>query len=154
MEARKRILAQLPMQSQILNPSPYLDLSLFSYDDKFISSVERPKTSGDYPIRWVAITCSRVSRVCVSRAWLNWNLLGCGKLIFLAPYILKELIHSMCFSTCLLQVFVSFLTWKLYRCSSDVDFYRYCLNWSVKNSENTPFNLASGISSSLFLSKN
>lgn len=52
LEARKRILAQLPMQSQILNPSPYLDLSLFSYNDKYISSVERPKTNGDYPIRF------------------------------------------------------------------------------------------------------
>ncbi len=35
----------------ILFFSPYLDLSLFSYDDKWISVMERPKACGDHPIR-------------------------------------------------------------------------------------------------------
>ena len=54
MEAVKRLLAQLPMSSQSYSPSPYLDLSLFSYDDKWISQVERPRSSGDYPIKFYA----------------------------------------------------------------------------------------------------
>lgn len=50
-EAVKRIVAQLPLSSQSFSPSPYLDLELFSYDEKWLSSLERPKTCGDYPIR-------------------------------------------------------------------------------------------------------
>nr|CAB3237485.1 DET1 homolog [Phallusia mammillata] len=51
-EAVKRLLSQLPIQSQSHSASPYLDLALFSYDDKWISPVERPKACGDYPIRF------------------------------------------------------------------------------------------------------
>nr|XP_039255218.1 DET1 homolog [Styela clava] len=53
-EAIKRLLAQLPVPAQSHNCSPYLDLSLFSYDDKWISSLERPKSCGDHPIRFYA----------------------------------------------------------------------------------------------------
>ena len=51
-EAVKRLLAQLPVSSQSHSPSPYLDLALFSYDDKWISQVERPRNIGDYPIKF------------------------------------------------------------------------------------------------------
>lgn len=51
-EAVKRILAQLPISAQSYSCSPYLDLNLFSYDDKWVSVMERPKTCGDYPIRY------------------------------------------------------------------------------------------------------
>lgn len=34
--------------------SPYLDLALFSYDDKWVSVMERPKACGDHPIRFYA----------------------------------------------------------------------------------------------------
>ena len=51
-EAVKRLLAQLPISSQSFSSSPYLDLSLFSYDDKWVSVMERPKTCGDHPIRY------------------------------------------------------------------------------------------------------
>uniref|UniRef100_H2ZPH2 DET1 homolog n=3 Tax=Ciona savignyi TaxID=51511 RepID=H2ZPH2_CIOSA len=51
-EAVKRLLVQLPIPAQLHSASPYLDLALFSYDDKWISAVERPKTSNDYPIRF------------------------------------------------------------------------------------------------------
>ncbi|XP_795871.1 DET1 homolog [Strongylocentrotus purpuratus] len=54
MEAVKRLLAQLPISSQSYSSSPYLDLSLFSYDDKWVSVMERPKACGDYPIRFYA----------------------------------------------------------------------------------------------------
>ena len=50
-EAVKRLLAQLPISSQSYSSSPYLDLSLFSYDDKWVSVMERPKACSDHPIR-------------------------------------------------------------------------------------------------------
>lgn len=51
-EATKRILAQLPISAQSFSSSPYLDLSLFSYDDKYISVMERPKACSEYAIRF------------------------------------------------------------------------------------------------------
>ena len=51
-EAVKRLLAQLPISAQSYSSSPYLDLSLFSYDDKWVSVMERPKACGDHPIRY------------------------------------------------------------------------------------------------------
>ncbi|GIY84243.1 DET1 homolog [Caerostris darwini] len=53
-EAVKRLLAQLPISSQSYSVSPYLDLGLFSYDDKWVSVMERPKACGDQPIRFYA----------------------------------------------------------------------------------------------------
>lgn len=53
-EAVRRLLGQLPISAQSYSGSPYLDLSLFSYDDKWVSVMERPKTCGDHPIRYVA----------------------------------------------------------------------------------------------------
>ena len=50
-EAVKRLLAQLPISGQSYSSSPYLDLFLFSYDDKWVSVMERPKACGDHPIR-------------------------------------------------------------------------------------------------------
>lgn len=50
-EAVKRLLAQLPISAQSYSSSPYLDLALFSYDDKWVSVMERPKACGDHPIR-------------------------------------------------------------------------------------------------------
>lgn len=52
-EAVRRLLGQLPISAQSYSGSPYLDLSLFSYDDKWVSVMERPKTCGDHPIRYV-----------------------------------------------------------------------------------------------------
>ncbi len=50
-EATRRLLGQIPVSSQCLSSSPYLDLSLFSYDDKWVSPIERPKHCGDNPIK-------------------------------------------------------------------------------------------------------
>ena len=50
-EAVKRLLAQLPINAQSFSSSPYLDLALFSYDEKWVSMMERPKACGDHPIR-------------------------------------------------------------------------------------------------------
>ncbi|XP_047004950.1 DET1 homolog [Schistocerca americana] len=51
-EATKRMLTQLPISAQSYSCSPYLDLSLFSYDDKWVSVMERPKACGEHPIRF------------------------------------------------------------------------------------------------------
>ncbi|XP_066141886.1 DET1 homolog isoform X2 [Euwallacea fornicatus] len=51
-EAIRRILAYLPISAQSYTTSPYLDYSLFSYDDKWISLMERPKQCGEHPIRF------------------------------------------------------------------------------------------------------
>ncbi|GIY16092.1 DET1 homolog [Caerostris extrusa] len=53
-EAIKRLLAQLPISCQSYSVSPYLDLALFSYDDKWVSVMERPKACGDHAIRFFA----------------------------------------------------------------------------------------------------
>ena len=50
-EATRRLLALLPISAQSYSCTPYLDLSLFSYDDKWISPMERPKGCGEHPIR-------------------------------------------------------------------------------------------------------
>jgi len=50
-EAVRRVLGQLPISAQSYSTSPYLDLSLYSYDDKWVSAMERPKACGDHPIR-------------------------------------------------------------------------------------------------------
>lgn len=51
-EATKRVLAQLPISAQSYSSSPYLDLTLFSFDDKWVSAMERPKPCGEHPIRY------------------------------------------------------------------------------------------------------
>ena len=56
-EAVRRLLGQLPISAQSYSGSPYLDLSLFSYDDKWVSVMERPKTCGDHPIRCFSSGC-------------------------------------------------------------------------------------------------
>ena len=51
LEATRRLLAHLPVSSQSFSASPYLDVALFHYDDKWISSLERPKPCGDNPVK-------------------------------------------------------------------------------------------------------
>ena len=48
---RKRVLAQLPISAQSYTATPYLDLSLFSYDEKWVSVMERPKACGEQAIQ-------------------------------------------------------------------------------------------------------
>lgn len=51
-EATKRLLAQLPISAQSYSTSPYLDMTLFAFDDKWVSALERPKACSEYPIRF------------------------------------------------------------------------------------------------------
>ncbi|KAF7732136.1 acid phosphatase det1 [Apophysomyces ossiformis] len=46
-EALKRLAADLPRAPQSSIDSPYFDLSLFSYDDKLLNWVDRPRTTSD-----------------------------------------------------------------------------------------------------------
>jgi de-etiolated-1 len=61
-EAVRRVLAQLPISAQSYSTSPYLDLALYSYDDKWVSAMERPKACGDHPIRY-AYWCGEYGRL-------------------------------------------------------------------------------------------
>eukprot|EP01135_Chromosphaera_perkinsii_P011978 Nk52_evm5s2554 gene=Nk52_evmTU5s2554 len=52
LHAIKRVLSSLPFSSQTFSPSPYFDQSLYSYDEKVISSSERPKPCNDFPVKF------------------------------------------------------------------------------------------------------
>ncbi|KAJ0969959.1 hypothetical protein J5N97_022836 [Dioscorea zingiberensis] len=49
----KKMLGTLPYTCQSQSPSPYFDLSLFRYDDKLISSMERHRQSTESPIKFI-----------------------------------------------------------------------------------------------------
>jgi de-etiolated-1 len=51
-EATKVIIAQLPIPAQMCTSSSYLDMSLFRYDDEFVSVLERPKKASEFAIRF------------------------------------------------------------------------------------------------------
>ncbi|XP_015795436.1 DET1 homolog [Tetranychus urticae] len=51
-ETTRRVLSLLPLSAQSYTPSPYLDLSLFKYDDRWISPLERPKVCSEYAIQF------------------------------------------------------------------------------------------------------
>ena len=53
-QAVRRTLASVPVNSQTLSASPYLDGNLFQYDDRFISATVRPRVYGDSVLRFVS----------------------------------------------------------------------------------------------------
>ncbi|KAJ8749729.1 hypothetical protein K2173_012280 [Erythroxylum novogranatense] len=50
----KKMMVFLPFSCQSLIPSPYLDQSLFRYDEKLISASDRHKPSTDHPIKFIS----------------------------------------------------------------------------------------------------
>ena len=60
-ELNKYILSLLPISSQSFTSTPYLDHSLFSFDEKLISNLERPKPIGDQIIKFNNRETSRLS---------------------------------------------------------------------------------------------
>ena len=60
-EMTKCILAQLPVSSQSYVAPPYLDHSLFSYDEKLVSNIERPKPVSDHLIKMFSRDTGRLS---------------------------------------------------------------------------------------------
>lgn len=53
-QAVRRVLANLPASSQVLSPCPYLDPSLFQYDEKLMSAMMRLRPFSETPIRFTA----------------------------------------------------------------------------------------------------
>ena len=53
-QGHRRILGNLPVSSQILCTSPYLDGKLFHYDDKLVSAFVRPRVYSDSILRFVS----------------------------------------------------------------------------------------------------
>lgn len=49
----KKILASLPFSCQSQSPSPYFDQSLFRFDEKLISALDRHRQSADHPIKFI-----------------------------------------------------------------------------------------------------
>ena len=54
MQAVRRVLTNLPASSQLLSPSPYLDLTLFHYDEKHMSAMVRPRVYQEQPLKFFA----------------------------------------------------------------------------------------------------
>ena len=48
------MLTNLPASSQLLSPSPYLDLTLFQYDEKHMSAMVRPRLFHELPLKFFA----------------------------------------------------------------------------------------------------
>lgn len=70
-EAVRRVLAQLPISAQSYSTSPFLDLSLFSYDDKWVSAMERPKACGDHPIRYICCSVRTSYTECLIQQFVS-----------------------------------------------------------------------------------
>ena len=51
LEAVRRVLLSLPYSSQCWSTSPYFDLNMFVYDEKWISPLERPRPSPDLTVK-------------------------------------------------------------------------------------------------------
>lgn len=50
----KKMMTSLPYTCQSLSPSPYFDLSLFRYDEKLISAMDRHRHSTEHPIKFIS----------------------------------------------------------------------------------------------------
>jgi de-etiolated-1 len=51
----KKMMLTLPYTCQSHSPSPYFDLSLFRYDDKLISAIDRHRHSTEHPIKFISL---------------------------------------------------------------------------------------------------
>jgi de-etiolated-1 len=58
--AIRRILSSLPLPNQCHSDSVYFDSSLFSFDDKTISALEKPKPGSDFPVKFYSRFDSRL----------------------------------------------------------------------------------------------
>ncbi|KAK1273764.1 Light-mediated development protein DET1 [Acorus gramineus] len=50
----KKMVASLPFSCQSLSPSPYFDQSLFRFDEKLISAMDRHRQSTEHPIKFMS----------------------------------------------------------------------------------------------------
>lgn len=49
-ELNKLVLGLLPLAAQSYTSSPYLDTSLYNYDEKLVSPIEIPREASDHAI--------------------------------------------------------------------------------------------------------
>ncbi|GJN13025.1 hypothetical protein PR202_ga31358 [Eleusine coracana subsp. coracana] len=57
----KKMMASLPYTCQSQSPSPYFDLSIFRYDEKLISAIDRHRHCTEHPIKFISARPSNVS---------------------------------------------------------------------------------------------
>lgn len=50
----KKMMTSVPCACQSQSPSPYFDLSLFRYDEKLISAIDRHRHSTEHPIKFIS----------------------------------------------------------------------------------------------------
>ncbi|CAO2184516.1 unnamed protein product [Urochloa humidicola] len=58
----KKMMASLPYTCQSQSPSPYFDLSLFRYDEKLISAIDRHRHCTEHPIKFISVRSPNVVR--------------------------------------------------------------------------------------------
>ncbi|KAM3330425.1 hypothetical protein ACQJBY_026976 [Aegilops geniculata] len=51
----KKMMASLPYTCQSQSPSPYFDLSIFRYDEKLISAIDRHRHCTEHPIKFISV---------------------------------------------------------------------------------------------------
>ncbi|KQK04397.1 hypothetical protein BRADI_2g13320v3 [Brachypodium distachyon] len=51
----KKMMASLPYTCQSQSPSPYFDLTLFRYDEKLISAIDRHRNCTEHPIKFISV---------------------------------------------------------------------------------------------------
>ncbi|RLM93223.1 light-mediated development protein DET1 isoform X1 [Panicum miliaceum] len=56
----KKMMASLPYTCQSQSPSPYFDLSLFRYDEKLISAIDRHRHCTEHPIKFISVRSPNV----------------------------------------------------------------------------------------------
>ncbi|PJF19116.1 hypothetical protein PSACC_01089 [Paramicrosporidium saccamoebae] len=59
--AAKRLLLSLPYSPQTYSESPYLDPSIFRFDERSVSSSERQRSAADFPVRFFSRRSDRVA---------------------------------------------------------------------------------------------
>jgi de-etiolated-1 len=79
----KYVLTQLPISSQSYSITPYLDHSLFSYDEKYISNFDRPKAIGDQIIRFN----NRETGICLFLLLIFFFYLFQSKVVLVSKFI-------------------------------------------------------------------
>ncbi|KAG2597852.1 hypothetical protein PVAP13_5KG244107 [Panicum virgatum] len=91
----KKMMASLPYTCQSQSPSPYFDLSLFRYDEKLISAIDRHRHCTEHPIKFISVRSPNVVKFKIKP--------GTGQLVWSSAKIL-ELAYVATYQHCLYQV--------------------------------------------------
>ncbi|KAL6615286.1 hypothetical protein ACP70R_037556 [Stipagrostis hirtigluma subsp. patula] len=69
----KKMVASLPYTCQSQSPSPYIDLSLFRYDEKLISSIDRHRHCTEHPIKFISVRQPNVVKFKIKPGFRFWH---------------------------------------------------------------------------------